>query len=311
MTCRDRTGDFNLAIRSLHPHHVNGMVPPKQDVKVLVNMGGNFMSFAKQVSKDLANTFVKLEKLTLLAQKKSLFDDKSDEIQKLTLVIKQDINQLNEQISQLRQVSRGQGSLRGENKQSHTNSVVCTLQSHLAKMSNDFKCVLETRTKNMKNQKMRKDQFSSSSDVTLSLPTAATNGRMGSVLLQDELLSQNFQQEPHTYVNMEGGSMATQQMALIQEQDNYIQSRADTMVNIEQTIVELGTIFQQLAHMVHEQDEIVHRIDSNIEESSLNIEAAHSELVRYFQSVTSNRWLMVKVFAILIIFFIIFIVFVA
>lgn len=42
-------------------------------------------------------------------------------------------------------------------------------------------------------------------------------------------------------------------------QDNYIQSRADTMVNIEQTIVELGTIFQQLAHMVHEQDEIVHR----------------------------------------------------
>lgn len=29
----------------------------------------------------------------------------------------------------------------------------------------------------MKNQKMRKDQFSSSSDVTLSLPTAATNGR--------------------------------------------------------------------------------------------------------------------------------------
>ena len=31
------------------------------------------------------------------------------------------------------------------------------------------------------------------------------------------------------------------------------------MVNIEQTIVELGTIFQQLAHMVKEQDEVILR----------------------------------------------------
>ena len=42
-------------------------------------------------------------------------------------------------------------------------------------------------------------------------------------------------------------------------QDTYIQSRADTMKNIEQTIVELGSIFQQLAHMVKEQEEVVQR----------------------------------------------------
>jgi hypothetical protein len=42
-------------------------------------------------------------------------------------------------------------------------------------------------------------------------------------------------------------------------QDSYIQSRADTMQNIEQTIVELGGIFTQLAHMVKEQEEIVKR----------------------------------------------------
>ena len=42
-------------------------------------------------------------------------------------------------------------------------------------------------------------------------------------------------------------------------QDSYIQSRADTMQNIEQTIVELGSIFQQLATMVKEQEEMVQR----------------------------------------------------
>jgi len=31
------------------------------------------------------------------------------------------------------------------------------------------------------------------------------------------------------------------------------------MKNIEQTIVELGSIFQQLAHMVKEQEEVVQR----------------------------------------------------
>jgi len=42
-------------------------------------------------------------------------------------------------------------------------------------------------------------------------------------------------------------------------QDAYVQSRAETMQNIESTIVELGGIFQQLAHMVKEQEEMVER----------------------------------------------------
>lgn len=48
---------------------------------------------------------------------------------------------------------------------------------------------------------------------------------------------------------------------LVALQDAYIQSRADTMQNIESTIVELGSIFQQLAHMVKEQEETIQRSD--------------------------------------------------
>lgn len=42
-------------------------------------------------------------------------------------------------------------------------------------------------------------------------------------------------------------------------QDEYIQSRASAMENIESTIVELGSIFQELAHMVKEQEEQIER----------------------------------------------------
>lgn len=114
------------------------------------------------------------------------------------------------------------------------------------------------------------------------------------------------------------------------------------MQNIESTIVELGSIFQQLAHMVKEQEETVHRwarrpyktivehslncikqkwfklqfllpdrIDANVEDTHLNVDLAHAEILKYFQSVSNNRWLLIKIFLILIIFFIVFVVFMA
>lgn len=109
-----------------------------------------------------------------------------------------------------------------------------------------------------------------------------------------------------------GTSGANQtQMMLYDESDQYVQERAETMQNIESTIVELGGIFQQLAHMVKEQEEMVERIDTNVQDAEMNIEAAHGEILKYFQTVSKNRWLMIKIFGVLIFFFIFFIIFMA
>lgn len=51
------------------------------------------------------------------------------------------------------------------------------------------------------------------------------------------------------------------------------------------------------------------RIDTNVSETQMNVEAAHTELLKYFKGITSNRWLMIKVFMVVLVFFIIFIVF--
>jgi len=63
--------------------------------------------------------------------------------------------------------------------------------------------------------------------------------------------------------------------------------------------------------MVKEQEEMVERIDTNIQDVELNVEAAHSEILKYFQSVSKNRWLMIKIFGVLILFFVFFVLFVA
>lgn len=135
------------------------------------------------------------------------------------------------------------------------------------------------------------------------------NAEHGSLLLQEQdQVSIDMNSETTSLL---GGQHQQQQLMLYDESDNYVQQRAETMQNIESTIVELGGIFQQLAHMVKEQDEMVERIDSNVQDAEMNIEAAHGEILKYFQTVSKNRWLMIKIFGVLIFFFIFFIIFMA
>ncbi|KAG9346489.1 hypothetical protein JZ751_006800 [Albula glossodonta] len=313
MSCRDRTHEFLSACKSLQGRQ-NGIQTNKPAHNVL-RQRSDFTIMAKRIGKDLSNTFAKLEKLTILAKRKSLFDDKAVEIEELTYIIKQDINSLNKQIAQLQELVRSRSTQNGRHIQTHSNTIVVSLQSKLASMSNDFKSVLEVRTENLKQQRSRREQFSQAPSSTS--PLHANNfSKMiffccflsfcseGSVLMQDESRRSGD-------VSIDMDSRTSQQLQLIDEQDSYIQSRADTMQNIESTIVELGSIFQQLAHMVKEQEETVQRIDANVEDTQLNVEAAHAEILKYFQSVSSHRWLLVKIFLILIIFFIVFVVFLA
>lgn len=99
--------------------------------------------------------------MVLVAKRKSLFDDRTTEIQELTYIIKGDLSSLNQQIAHLQDISKRQRqSNHGKHLQSHSSSVVLALQSKLATMSADFKQILEVRTENLRHQKTRREQFS-------------------------------------------------------------------------------------------------------------------------------------------------------
>ena len=140
-------------------------------------------------------------------------------------------------------------------------------------------------------------------------PLGTQNGSKGSGLLHYE-----YEAQKGEAVSLDmgfGGTQQNQQLIYADETDQYLQGRADAVQNIESTVVELGGIFQQLALLVQEQQENVERIDSNVEDALLNVESGHDELLRYFRSVSSNRWLMMKIFGVITAFVIIFAVFLA
>lgn len=308
---------------------------------------GRFMGGSRSIARDLYLTYQKLEKINLLAQKKTIFDDEesSRELNELVYIVKQDITSLNQQIEQLRQLQLESMQARnsgGSNVRSHTKNVVLTLQQQLASISSSFKSTLELRTQNMKKQKQRREQFTNAPTMNTPLmaqssaalvggggglrPQSAGGGPGGpgglhqsrsasslsTVINLDDANGSGSSSalEPRGHRHNNSATIQTQTLLQFEDQTNsYLEERANTMQSIESTIVELGTIFSQLTTLVHQQEEMITRIDANVSDTMMNVEAAHQSLLQYLQSVTSNRWLVIKVFGILFVFFIIFVLF--
>lgn len=89
--------------------------------------------------------------------------------------------------------------------------------------------------------------------------------------------------------------------------DAYLQSRDAALQEINATIQELGGIFTQVAQMVQEQGEVAMRIDENVDNVVTNVDAAQVQLLKYLNTISSNRWLVLKVLGILMAFLIVFI----
>lgn len=257
------------------PANVSSAISRKQRV---ATDWRDFLTSARQIGRNLAQTLAKLEKLTLLAKKKSLFEDRSGEIERLIDIIRQDTASLNKQIGRLQELARTQRVSMAtpsshNHLETHSKSVVVGLQTKLARMSNDFKDVLEVRTASMIQQQQRRQQFSHSgslgnsefavnqqnsiliSEASSLAPSAATSSAASNdhASSSDVRLDMNGTGEArHRFPGAAGGNQQ-QQTLLIDHQDTYLEERADTMQQIESTIVELGGIFQQLAGMIQEQ----------------------------------------------------------
>ncbi|CDH53135.1 er-golgi snare complex subunit [Lichtheimia corymbifera JMRC:FSU:9682] len=334
MSFKDRTNEFHSMVDRIRSRSNASSTLERRSLLSSPRMTSNgkqkqhhprseFSLMAAEISRNITSTASKLEKLTKLAKRKTLFDDKPVEISELTFIIKQDIAKLNKQIAMLQDYTKHQ---RQSSKQAteHTSNVVVALQSKLADTSMSFKDVLEIRTENMKMSKDKRDQFLFSASEQAVDPSFGSSPLLKSRRRdsppedvhnqQQQQLQQQLppQPPPEDSTLSLGIPMITpeqqqqQQQMVLAEQDRYIENRSTAIESIESTIAELGSIFQQLATMVAEQRETVQRIDQNTEDIEMNVMGAQRELLKYYTNISSNRWLMIKIFATIIFFFLLF-----
>ena len=115
---------------------------------------------------------------------------------------------------------------------------------------------------------------------------------------------------PWDIQRMEQESGQSQMMQLIPDQD-YLQERANAMEQVESNIVELGTIYNKLAVMVSEHRDMVQRVEDNVDDANTTINLSLETLTDTLTNLQSNRQLMLKIFSILVVFIISFIIFFA
>ena len=102
-----------------------------------------------------------------------------------------------------------------------------------------------------------------------------------------------------------GGDDGMQQ----QSQAQVARHRMHGMAQVEKQIAEMGSMFSKMATLVAEQGETVERIDDNMDESLTNVQSGQNELLKYLNSISGNRWLIGKIFVVLLVFATLFMVF--
>lgn len=96
-----------------------------------------------------------------------------------------------------------------------------------------------------------------------------------------------------------------QERLLVRQQERQAQERLREARQAESSLVELGTLFGKMSHLISAQGETVAKIEDDVEAAMLDVQAGHGEIQTLYGIKKGNRGLILKTFGLLI-FFIVF-----
>ncbi|MCL7038762.1 hypothetical protein MKW94_029565 [Papaver nudicaule] len=338
LSYRDRTTEFHSLSESLKKIEGAGIINDPDTSKSASSSSSSsnvddlsqseFKKKASQIGSGIKEASLKISRLTKLAKRSSMFDDPLVEIQELTALIKNDITMLNMAVSDLQtlqnlEISEGNCT---KDRVFHATTICDDLKNKLMGTTKQFQEVLTARTENLKAHENRKQIFSTNltrenpfltQPKPITEPPPWSNNSNASTTVQPPAIPSNGVQSGNQLrrrLAVENPGTPEMEASMLQQvvprHENYTQSRTVALQNVESTITELSGIFTQLATMVAHQGELAIRIDDNMDETINHVDGARSALLKHLNKISSNRWLLIKIFAVLIFFLIIFVFFV-
>jgi syntaxin 5 len=316
-----------------------------QEEKEVPKTRSAFNEAAGDIGKGIHRTAGMLKKLTGLVRRQGLFDDATDEINKLIFSIKNDLDELNSKSDSAQQYIQSKKNMFGSRDQSveHNVKVVSHLKTDLMHTTKDFKTVLELRSSKMKDQQARKFEIIGKGVLSptklidsatmenmerkrrandaASSGSRCSNGGNNHAINSAMVPSKPKFVSPYNNDNLTNNGQFSSQYGHSSDQmetqllldpvaeNQYFDAREKAVTEVEQTIGELGQLFKRLAMMISEQAELVERIDEDIEAANSNADRAHTMLIQTYESVSSNRGMYMKIGVIIALFLLGFIVF--
>lgn len=311
MDIRDRSAEFQKSVLIYKKRNKVKSRQQEPQSNGVQEKSSEFQKRASGIAHEISSTAQLLSKLAILAKRKPMLNDNPVEIAELSFLIKRKIYAIEQNLIELSKIQRSRQQPQDKvSNTTHSKNVVTLLNTKVRNISGNFKDVLEERQKLEMNNRDRWEKISSSKTTEDGDISTEANSSMYNS--SNPFMSSVVPDESNARDNADGGELSIpkdSQLLLMEEgqmsSNVYLQERNRAVETIESTIQEVGNLFQQLASMVQEQGEVIQRIDANVDDIDLNITGAQRQLLKYFDRVKSNRWLAAKIFFVIFIFFVI------
>jgi len=274
---------------------------------------------------------VLLQRLAALARAPvSPFGNADDEATRLSVTINAEMTQLWRRLEDLRTWVRETDLGTGRDAQRHSENVVLAMVSRLQDSRKEHLRVEEQRKHALEKQSQRmrmfggEDDFDMGKPLSFGAPALAGSGSSAAqtgaspnhvhpthagrvnanhlVTLQPPQFSHLTQQQQQ--------AQPAQQLVLIPD-NQHLRARVDAIAAVQTSIVELGQVMSNLSTLIQEQDPLINDIAGNVENAAADARAGILQLQRYYESIRGNRQLVARLFAVLAVFLIGWMVFLA
>mmetsp|Transcript_1941 Transcript_1941/g.4469 ORF Transcript_1941/g.4469 Transcript_1941/m.4469 type:complete len:297 (-) Transcript_1941:160-1050(-) len=290
----DRTEEFEKILEGMGVNVAVGKASSSSD-----RMPNQIYLASSEIGRDIQTMQNQIDELRKVARKKNIFDDKSSKSDQLIVQIKQMCEQTEQKIQRLDQQASSSGSLRSGGKQAGeaAKNAVEALKLRHKDITLDFYRVCEERNRAAMAMQKQRDLYGTRPQAKAIRGADYFDSGGGS------------SSSGGTEMTAMGGENVGLMRGGKQIDPGYADSRAEAMQTVQRAIADVGQMFKRMRDLINEQEYAVMRIDQDVTDTQDNLDQAEKSLLQYLDSISSNRMLIIKVFAIIIGFIVFFIVF--
>lgn len=261
-----------------------------------------FCRAASELGRRFTSVQNKMSTLRQRLHERGRFENPIHKINELTVIINKEINFLDKEVTRMgKKLKQTQSSIFGsvgpQNKR-HQEEVLKFLQHRLKLVSVEAHDLLHDASETMKKTKKLDARFGCQNASTMTAPSVLRNRR--SAGFSSSSSSQDWQVLHAT----DQDPMQEQLQELIPP-PNLRQQRYQAARNMEESIKQTGALFKRMHDITMEQHETIIEINDNIQKALPEIQRGEAELLKYFEIVSGNRSLIIKIFLVLIVLMII------
>lgn len=288
---RNRTDEFQSIARCLQETtnvayaagNVNGH-QPRHNSNSDDSDTSNVQRAAATIKKGLQDLVPTLARMAKLARSRSNFEDPTAEFNDLHAGLTQHIRQRGHEIKQLQQFI---DSLDCTTQQRNAyEQIIGQLSAQLSMAMNEAHEAGRLRAASVKEMAARRNGFESGH---AGFETNGTRRRPRPDRIVTDTLNP-------TFVPYNNPTLQQEQM----QRDHYYQDRVNGVEQLTGTISEISGMMTTLVTKVVEQDEVIVSINSHLDDAVHNLDSGNDSLMQYYNRLTGQQWLIIKLFAVII-----------